>query len=436
MTGLRIVAGCAASLVWIAGLAGCATPPAHPAASPGSNTPDLRCPARAPSPGLVSGTGSAARSTSARSRSGRATRGRIPVGALTAVICQYDPGLPASKARGAPAPKVALHGAAAAGLAAVLASATPIPAHARLCRAASAALPFSQIAVLGYRGRRSISVGVVYECARAIVSVGEHRAELSGQVMDDLFGYTMLSRHNSGARVPSLIGLRPGAALALARRDDFTISVDGSATDVAAPFGTVIFQVLPPGARVDGLSRQIGVVVAVAPEPPCRASQLTVTYRGAQPGAGNDLGSMVVADRSHWPCRLTGPLHVVGVNGAGHPVTSNLTYPVAQQAVLSPGAPAIASQESLATSLAGWILLAAEYRDDPSAPNGLCTAHYVIPATWRITLPGGVLSVRNAVPRDRIPAGLGSRTWSPHLAMVTCRGRMGTPSLVTIGSPP
>jgi hypothetical protein len=62
--------------------------------------------------------------------------------------------------------------------------------------------------------------------------------------------------------------------------------------------------------------------------------------------------------------------------------------------------------------------LTAGYRDDPASPNGLCT-HRVIPAAWRVRLPGGsVVTVPNA------DSGSALRLDSPG-GLVTCRGRLG-----------
>ena len=72
-----------------------------------------------------------------------------------------------------------------------------------------------------------------------------------------------------------------------------------------------------------------------------------------------------------------------------------------------------------------WPLLA-EYRDDPASPNVLCAAHYVIPARWRVRLPGGsVVMVPNA------DTGSPFRLLAPSGGLVTCRGRLGAVSQAT-----
>jgi hypothetical protein len=80
--------------------------------------------------------------------------------------------------------------------------------------------------------------------------------------------------------------------------------------------------------------------------------------------------------------------------------------------------------------LTGAIPLMSEYRDGPaSADSGQCEPLWVVPATWRVTLPGGgVLTVANAQAAN--PAGLVRSG-----GFVTCRGRLGIPAPVTVGSP-
>ncbi len=72
--------------------------------------------------------------------------------------------------------------------------------------------------------------------------------------------------------------------------------------------------------------------------------------------------------------------------------------------------------------------VSAEYRDDPSSPDGLCTAHQVIPATWRILLPSGAeITVPNADPHA---AG---HAFGPGGALLTCRGELNGGPPVQVG---
>jgi hypothetical protein len=224
-------------------------------------------------------------------------------------------------------------------------------------------------------------------------------------------------------------GLTVAAAAAKARRDGFDLLVGGGAVDPRVPFGTVIFQTGPPGWR-EG-SGQVSVILAVQPAPACTAGQLAADFTGAQPGAGNDLGGIIIRDTGAAPCTLAGPLRLTGLDRAGQPVTSVVTGPVTGPAVLSPHAAPAGRPGRLAPGeLVGSILLIAAYRDDAASRNGLCTAHQVVPARWRIALPAGpAITVPNAAAHG--PNG----GLTPDGGLTTCRGRVGVAGPVTVGQP-
>ena len=71
-----------------------------------------------------------------------------------------------------------------------------------------------------------------------------------------------------------------------------------------------------------------------------------------------------------------------------------------------------------------------EYRDGPaSVDSGLCEPLWVVPATWRVVLPGGsALTVPNADPANR------ARLVSSG-GFVTCRGRLGVVPPASVTSP-
>jgi hypothetical protein len=67
------------------------------------------------------------------------------------------------------------------------------------------------------------------------------------------------------------------------------------------------------------------------------------------------------------------------------------------------------------------LLLAAEYRDDPTSPNGLCSEHVVVPAFWRLVFPDGTMTVANSSYDPGYPN---------FSSLQTCRGELDTPQPV------
>ena len=158
----------------------------------------------------------------------------------------------------------------------------------------------------------------------------------------------------------------------------------------------------------------------------CVASGLAVRYYSGDPGAGNDIGSIVLANTTSRPCNLTGPLRVVGLDRVGGPVTNELTLSVQNQLVLtSRGYFPPAGEAFPATLRDAWIRVVAAYRDDPIT-GGLCAPHAVIPAIWKVTFPNGAaLSVVNKGV-EMVPGFAG---------LVTCRGRIGTTGQISRAFP-
>jgi hypothetical protein len=333
----------------------------------------------------------------------------------TAVLCQYR----ASTPEGGQAGRIVLRRAAAAGLAAVLDSVSPVTALARKCDGPTGRLPFTQVVILSYRTgqRRTVAISQT-DCGLALVTAGGSAGVLAGQVESDLQSLAMVGPRDLGQPAPGLIGLTVSAAQVRAHGRSFSVSFDGAAIDRSARFGTVIFQTPTPGLRGDRSDSQVGLVLAVRPEPACTASQLRLDYRGGQPGAGSDFGALVLRDVSARPCRVAGPVRITGVSSAGHPVTLTLLSQVLAPGVLSPQV----TSAIPAGSLAQEVSLTAEYRDDPSSPDGNCTSHWVIPARWSVRLPGGTtVSARNADPADQAKLVRSG-------GFVTCRGRFSLPS--------
>jgi hypothetical protein len=332
------------------------------------------------------------------------------------VICQYAPSLPAGKAGDRPVRRLVLGGAAAAGLVAALDEAGPLTPHAARCDRPAELLPFDQLIRLSYpAGAASQALVTFTSCQLAIVTAAGRSGTLTSPLQDDLFGYTMITAHDRGRRVPDVIGLSATAAVSVARHHQFGLTVDGEAADAAVPFGTIIFQTLPAGTVDAGPSPlSIGAFVAVGRAPACLPGELRLDYRAGGASAGNDFGGIVFRNVSGQPCRLTGRVTITGVDASGQAVTSTATGVVAPPGVLSADTPRVmdGAGPSAASMVYLWSLFA-EYRD-AATPSGLCPQQ-VVPAAWQVRLPGGAkVMVRNADPR--VPV-LG-----PSGGFVTCRG--------------
>jgi hypothetical protein len=174
-----------------------------------------------------------------------------------------------------------------------------------------------------------------------------------------------------------------------------------------------------------------GSTVRAVPE--CPAQGLGVKFIGGQPGAGNDFVTIVAWDTAPSACRLAGPVTLVGVGSDGSADTNavRLTVTGAGELTAHGRAPG-AAQVLPGGESAAWLLMSAEYRDDP-VTGALCTAHQVEPAAFRLTLPtGGTVTVANAGPHQPRVRGLAANG-----GLLTCRGELNTgPGLtrITIGS--
>jgi hypothetical protein len=296
------------------------------------------------------------------------------------------------------------------------------------CGRAAALLPFMQVIDFGYRHGRTVRAVVTFtSCQLAVVAAVGRFGLLTNPVQDGLFGYTLVTAHDRGPRVPDVIGLPAQRAASVARRQQFTLTVDAEAVDPAAPAGTIIFQVPPPGVPDPGPSPySLGTIVAVHSVPDCLASQLRLSYRSGGLGTGSDFGVILFRDVTASSCRLAGRLQITGVTATGRPATNTVTAAIAAPGVLAPYTPPVPDLAPVPPGVLAWFLQAA-YRDDATSPNGLCTAHYVIPARWRVRLPdGSVVTVPNA--DHGSPARLSSSG-----GLVTCRGRLGAMSQATLG---
>jgi hypothetical protein len=348
--------------------------------------------------------------------------------AITATICQYAPSLIGSKSARAPVRRIVLRGAAADGLRAVLNGTDPMTVLTARCGRAAALLPFEQVIYFDYPDRPTTRAAVTFtNCQVAVVMSAARFGSLRSPVQDDLFGYTLIAAHDRGPLVPDVIGLAAAEAARAARKQHFTLRIDGQAVDPTAPFGAVIFQVLPPAVPDPGPSPYaLGTIMAVRVAAECQAGQLRLSYRGGGAGAGNDFGQIAFRDVSASPCRLAGQLQLTGVGPTGRRVTNPVTATIAGPGVLGPDTAAVRDLAAAppGTMIYAWSLLA-EYRDDATSPNGLCADH-VVPPDWRVRLPGGsIIVIPNA------DSGSPFRLLGSSGGLVTCRGRLSAMSKVT-----
>ena len=173
-------------------------------------------------------------------------------------------------------------------------------------------------------------------------------------------------------------------------------------------------------ARHSMAGRSSPVVTAMSPpsptslgvhaSPDCTPTDLNMQFEFGGIGAGNAIGMVLVRDTAPWPCTVQGQVRVTGVGGSGRTVTSSVTYRLSAPLVLSAETPRLEPGRPLPLSaLVLSLAIVAEYRDDPTEPDGLCTRHSVVPTTWRVDLMGKTYHVGNASADGQMP---------------TCRGRI------------
>jgi hypothetical protein len=158
-------------------------------------------------------------------------------------------------------------------------------------------------------------------------------------------------------------------------------------------------------------------------------------FIGGQPGAGNDFATIAAWDTGSSACRLAGPVTLAGLGSGGSADTNTVRLTVTGAGELTAhGTAPGAGQVLPGAESAAWLLISAEYRDDP-ATGGMCTAHQVEPAAFRLTMPaGGTVTVANADTHQPAVRGLAANG-----GLLTCRGELNTgPGLtrIAIGSAP
>ena len=130
------------------------------------------------------------------------------------------------------------------------------------------------------------------------------------------------------------------------------------------------------------------MIVAISPAPACRPAQRTLSYRGGGLATGNDFGSILFRDTGAAPCTLAGRVSGTGLSAAAVPVTATVTSTFTGPGVLTAdAAPVPDGRSPVPGELVYLWTLEAQYTDP--VDNGATQRDWVVPAAWRITLPGG-----------------------------------------------
>jgi PASTA domain len=358
---------------------------------------------------------SAATGTAAVAQPGPVIAPLIRPGAITAVICQYP--LEPSQKNASIIRRITLSAIAARGLAALFddASTAASPPH-------CPGFPYGQLVIFGYQSWPAVTASVRFGVCAAdtgVVTVGGRTAVFGSPFEPDLSAYSLLGLLGPGPLIPDVTGLSVAMATTVAKRHGLTLLVDGAGIDPSVPAGTVIFQSPPAVAFNPGPGSQLDVIVASPRAPACTPAQLTLSFRGGEPGAGNDFGSILFRDTGTAACLLAGTVTATGLSAAGGPVTTTVTATFPGGALTPDAAPVPDGGSPAPGELVFILTLQAEYRDGPAnVDNGMCQPDWVVPASWRIILAGSAtVTVANTDPGnfDRlVPSG----------GLVTCLGRL------------
>jgi hypothetical protein len=189
---------------------------------------------------------------------------------------------------------------------------------------------------------------------------------------------------------PDLFGYTVAEATEKAHRSGFVAEFGGEQVDATYPPGVVLLQ-FPPAGMGD-IGNEVDLVLSVPPPSPCVAADLALVYGGFQGATGNLVGNISIWDISHQYCDLAGPLGLVGTDASGRAVTRALVYDVSPGTVLSPRAHPRGPGSPLPIDE----LVAGLAFATPTAPNCPSAGAGAKPARWRLTLPGGSVTVANA----------------------------------------
>jgi hypothetical protein len=271
-------------------------------------------------------------------------------------------------------------------------------------------------------GRTADAALVTYGCPDPVLFVDGQPRLVDPAVADVLVSDALAYLKSTGA-VPDLYGDSAAQAALAATRSGYMAVLGGQVIDPNVAAGSVVLQ--SPPAGLGDIGNQIEVITATRNAPACGIGQLALDYEGGGAGAGNDFGGVRIRDIGDEPCELVGPIRIVGVNRAGKPVTTRLTYTVKPNLTLSPRAAVVPpGQTPLLPEITALLGLSAEYRDLGTAADGLCANNQIVPASWQLSFPDGTRTVANSSNDAGYP-GFSS--------LLTCEGELNTPEPITIG---
>lgn len=290
--------------VVMAALVACSASAHHPVL--GSAAP--ACPSRGARPGWVAGSAAAS--------------GLVPPGAVSLVECSY-PGIVIRDKK-----KVPFSGPvrgplvddpdAVSGYIALLGQEPPISASCwhQAVDAGSGGAQGSDLLLFGYPDGRIWVLdfgGAHCDGVAGPGGAGIRPDDPTTELLDGLGSYGAVGPTHPA---PDLVGL----TLQDAARRDHGLTVVGEIVDSTVTEPTIAVTDRPAGAPIDG--SQTDVVVAVAPAPPCRASQLRTTLTGGEPGAGTAFASLFVRDAAKRACTLRGPIMLSALDSHDRAIAS------------------------------------------------------------------------------------------------------------------
>jgi PASTA domain len=222
-------------------------------------------------------------------------------------------------------------------------------------------------------------------CNQSTASV-DGRVWLLGQTFADFLLTDAIAPGLPGNPVPDVTGLSLAQATSVITRAGLTIRSGGRVTDPLLSADTVVMQ--DPPAATGIIGNEVDVLLSQQPARTCVAGQLAIDYSGVSYGTGNAFSSLDVRDIGATPCTLNGSISVVGLDAAGHVVTSHETLQVASDLILSAHAPEPAVDGSVPNGVViAWVPIQADVRDGPDA-DGSCVGHLVVPRKWLLDVAG------------------------------------------------